>query len=178
MELDFYIENYSAAIEVQGEQHHRPVKFFNPTQESYEAQLKRDRMKEMICAERGITLYRLYKYDDVFEIIGSIKSGEVKTKVGAKRPVENSLDPDRVSRMARTKMKRILKKLGSGNEEGAAQDIDSLVRKMMKNKGMSGYDITAKDIVNSKEYREVVYGKPVVKQPSRDKLPEDFLYEE
>ncbi|TGL41247.1 hypothetical protein, partial [Leptospira bourretii] len=64
LELDFYfkIGKIEIAIEHQGEQHVRPIDFFDGN-ESFFSQVKRDRMKLDICIERNVELYYCY-YDE------------------------------------------------------------------------------------------------------------------
>lgn len=53
-EIDFYVEELQLAIEVQGGQHYVWVPFFYPTQESFEAQKRRDAHKRIVCESRGL----------------------------------------------------------------------------------------------------------------------------
>ena len=62
LRLDFFIPILNIAIEVQGEQHYKPVNMFGGY-ESFEKTIKRDKLKKSICEENGVKLYYI-KYDD------------------------------------------------------------------------------------------------------------------
>ena len=53
--LDFYLPEYSIAIECQGKQHFTPVDIFGG-EEFFEKTLERDRIKHELCKKHGITL--------------------------------------------------------------------------------------------------------------------------
>lgn len=62
--LDFYLPQYKIAIECQGEQHFRPVKYFGGIRE-YNKVKKLDKIKREICDKNGIRLIyyiRIKKY--------------------------------------------------------------------------------------------------------------------
>ena len=62
--LDFYLPKYNIAIECQGEQHFRPVKYFGGIKE-YNKVKKLDKIKKEICDKNGIRLIyyvRINKY--------------------------------------------------------------------------------------------------------------------
>jgi len=62
--LDFYLPKYNIAIECQGEQHFRPVKYFGGIKE-YNKVKKLDKIKKEICDKNGIRLIyyvRIKKY--------------------------------------------------------------------------------------------------------------------
>ena len=62
--LDFYLPKYNIAIECQGEQHFRPVKYFGGIKE-YNKVKKLDKIKREICDKNGIRLIyyiRIKKY--------------------------------------------------------------------------------------------------------------------
>lgn len=54
MTIDFYLPEYNIAIECQGEQHYRPVKYFGGPGELVK-DMKRDEIKEKLLIEHGIT---------------------------------------------------------------------------------------------------------------------------
>lgn len=55
LSLDFYIEELNIAIECQGEQHYRPIKWFGG-EINFNAQIKNDLLKKKLCEEHGIKL--------------------------------------------------------------------------------------------------------------------------
>lgn len=63
LSLDFYLPEYNIAIECQGGQHYRPVKFFGGI-EGYSQIVKRDAIKYKQCKEHGIELiyYSNFRY--------------------------------------------------------------------------------------------------------------------
>ena len=76
LSLDFYNANKKVAIEVQGQQHTKYVKFFHHNRFKYLDQLKRDQNKEKFCDLNDITLVTIFQNDiidkDLFEIQGVI----------------------------------------------------------------------------------------------------------
>ena len=54
--LDFYLPDYNAAVEVQGEQHYEPIDFFGG-EETFIQQQKRDKKKFKLCEKHGIKMF-------------------------------------------------------------------------------------------------------------------------
>ncbi|RIB07601.1 hypothetical protein C2G38_2213969 [Gigaspora rosea] len=69
LELDIPYYDYGFAIEVQGIQHERQIKFFHPNFENFEKQQTRDQFKEELCEENWIALRYVWYYEDPFEKI-------------------------------------------------------------------------------------------------------------
>mgnify|MGYP003139637708 FL=1 len=63
--LDFYNANKKIAVEVQGEQHTRYVKFFHKNRFKYCDQLKRDEDKLLFCKSNNIKLAEIYPQDEI-----------------------------------------------------------------------------------------------------------------
>ena len=72
--LDFYLEDYSIAIECQGRQHFEPVEIFGGNDE-FEDLWKRDTNKKQLCDEHGIKLlyYSNLGIDYPYEVIENIE---------------------------------------------------------------------------------------------------------
>ena len=72
--LDFYNANKKVAVEVQGRQHVKYIKFFHKSRIDYINQLKRDEQKEKFCELNDIVLVNIYENDIIdehlFEIHG------------------------------------------------------------------------------------------------------------
>ena len=56
LSLDFYLPDYNIAIECQGEQHFRPIKWFDKSNETFEKRQKRDKLKYDLCKEHNIRI--------------------------------------------------------------------------------------------------------------------------
>jgi very-short-patch-repair endonuclease len=67
LSLDFYNANKKVAIEVQGRQHTKYVKFFHRDRLNYLSQLKRDQKKETFCELNQIKLVTIYEKDIIDE---------------------------------------------------------------------------------------------------------------
>mgnify|MGYP003122848643 FL=1 len=63
--LDFYNANKKVAVEVQGEQHTKYVKFFHKNRFKYCDQLKRDEDKLLFCKSNNIKLAEIYPQDEI-----------------------------------------------------------------------------------------------------------------
>ena len=63
--LDFYNANKKIAVEVQGAQHTKYVKFFHKNHFKYSDQLKRDEKKIDFCQANGIKLEEVYPQDEI-----------------------------------------------------------------------------------------------------------------
>ena len=63
--LDFYNANKKIAVEVQGAQHTKYVKFFHKNHFKYSDQLKRDEKKLHFCQANGIKLAEVYPQDEI-----------------------------------------------------------------------------------------------------------------
>jgi hypothetical protein len=76
MSFDFYNANKKIAVEVQGQQHTKYVKFFHGNRFKYLEQLKRDDKKMRFCEVNGISLVEIYPNDlvsvELFESFGII----------------------------------------------------------------------------------------------------------
>lgn len=65
LSLDFYNANKKVAIEVQGAQHTKYVKFFHKNMFKYSDQLKRDEKKLQFCELNKIKLAEVYPQDKI-----------------------------------------------------------------------------------------------------------------
>lgn len=61
---DFELLDFKILIEVQGDQHFRYVEYFHGTEENFEYQLKKDKIKKDFAIESGYSLLEL-DYDDI-----------------------------------------------------------------------------------------------------------------
>lgn len=68
--FDFYLPNYNIAIEYQGEQHYRPVKYFGG-EEKFELQQKHDDIKKKYCANNNIKLLEIPYWENVEETLNN-----------------------------------------------------------------------------------------------------------
>lgn len=59
LELDCYNEELQLALEYDGIQHSTPNNKFHRSQEEYDAQRERDRIKTELCAKNGVNLIRV-----------------------------------------------------------------------------------------------------------------------
>jgi len=64
LSVDVYIPAYNLAIEFDGIQHFKRVKYFQPNHIDFLEQKRRDKLKEEICEEMGLNLIRI-KYNDI-----------------------------------------------------------------------------------------------------------------
>ena len=65
LSLDFYNANKKIAVEVQGAQHTKYVKFFHKNKFKYSDQLKRDEKKLQFCEANKIKLAEVYPEDKI-----------------------------------------------------------------------------------------------------------------
>lgn len=63
LRLDFVIKELGVAIEVQGSQHSSFNGFFHDSKYAFKDQQKRDRKKEELCEDTGLTLIQLEERD-------------------------------------------------------------------------------------------------------------------
>ena len=63
--IDLYNHTKKVAVEVQGHQHIKYVKFFHGNRKNFLEQLKRDKMKEDFAKINGIKLVLIYPEDDL-----------------------------------------------------------------------------------------------------------------
>ena len=70
MSLDFYLPEYNIAIECQGEQHYRPVRFggcdLDVANKKFKYVSELDKLKKKLCQEHGLPLYYI-AYNDKLE---------------------------------------------------------------------------------------------------------------
>ena len=74
LELDFYSPNLSVAIEVQGEQHQKFVKFFHKNYDTFISSQQDDLDKQEICEKFGVKLFYIYDHNDIEKTISEIRS--------------------------------------------------------------------------------------------------------
>ena len=72
LELDFFIDRLSVAVEVQGRQHVEFIPHFHESRWHFEQQVRRDKEKARICERSGIELLYVFKKGDVPDILGKI----------------------------------------------------------------------------------------------------------
>lgn len=74
--VDFFITDKNIAIEYQGEQHFKPVKYSNKTKEDvieeHRTIKKRDKIKEELCKQHGIKVEYITFNDDIIERLNHI----------------------------------------------------------------------------------------------------------
>lgn len=63
MTFDFYNANKKIAIEVQGAQHTKYVKFFHSRRSNFASQIRRDEQKSQFCKINDINLVEIYPSD-------------------------------------------------------------------------------------------------------------------
>lgn len=56
LELDCYNPDLKIAVEYQGQQHYRFIKYFHKDEEAFRKQQQRDQYKKAVCESRGICL--------------------------------------------------------------------------------------------------------------------------
>lgn len=78
LELDFFIDELSIAIEVQGKQHYHFIPFFHDNYEGFKQRLKWDRFKQQQCNNMRITLVEISSEDDLPQLYQFIPSREVQ----------------------------------------------------------------------------------------------------
>lgn len=70
--IDFFLPDYNIAIEVQGEQHFRPIKRFGG-ENYFIKQIERDKIKHNLCLNNGIKLFYVtkknYNIDNIIQYI-------------------------------------------------------------------------------------------------------------
>lgn len=67
--MDFYIEKYKIAIEIQGEQHFLPIERYGG-EEDFKLRKKRDEIKLKLCELHGIKIFYITKKNfNINEII-------------------------------------------------------------------------------------------------------------
>ena len=64
MTFDFYNANKKVAVEVQGAQHTKFVKFFHQRRSNFASQLRRDEKKLQFCKLNNIKLVEIYPKDE------------------------------------------------------------------------------------------------------------------
>ena len=72
--VDFYLKGYDIAIEYDGEQHYKFVKFIHKKYKNFYNQVYRDRTKEKILLNHGIKTVR-FKFDE------NITKSHIKEKI-------------------------------------------------------------------------------------------------
>jgi len=93
LELDFFIEELRIAVEVQGEQHNSFVEFFHRNENGFNEQKRRDSLKESICSNSGIILFKIYDEQDALNCIESIYkiTGVYKSNYQSFPKIQNSV---------------------------------------------------------------------------------------
>lgn len=74
LELDFYVEEIQAAIEVQGKQHYEYIPHFHGDYQRFQAQLEWDSFKREICQKRGVALFEVGDELEAKEAIAKMRA--------------------------------------------------------------------------------------------------------
>lgn len=61
--FDFYLPEYNACIEYDGEQHFKPIKYFGGMTH-LEITIRHDRIKDVYCDENGVLMWRISYFDE------------------------------------------------------------------------------------------------------------------
>ena len=77
MSLDFYLNKYKIAIECQGTQHFKPIDFFGG-ENAFSETIKRDKLKEKLCNENGVTLLYFSRHSNNTDTIINDKNKLLK----------------------------------------------------------------------------------------------------
>lgn len=73
--LDYYLPKHNIVIEVNGEQHYRPIRKFGG-KESFSLQQRRDDVKKTLCEEHGLQMFTITKLNNnIDEIINFVNNG-------------------------------------------------------------------------------------------------------
>lgn len=64
LRLDIFIKEINLAIEYQGEQHFRPIKFFGGTK-TFEQQVINDKLKKQLCAKNNVDIFYIAYYENI-----------------------------------------------------------------------------------------------------------------
>ena len=72
LELDFFIDKLSIAVEVQGRQHIEFTSCLHATEYDFEEQLRRDKDKAQVCKQTGINLLYIWKRSDIEIVLAQI----------------------------------------------------------------------------------------------------------
>lgn len=85
--LDFYLPEYNIAIECQGKQHFKPVKYFGG-KNSFLKQVERDKRKNKLCKENGIDIL-FFSKEDYPGMITNLN--DLKEEIYKKTPLKNTI---------------------------------------------------------------------------------------
>lgn len=112
LELDFYLPELKAAIEVQGEQHFRYIPFFHKNYSQFLKRKKADFQKKIVCKRSGIELWEINSLTQARIITRELAMRYYSGHVAIVRPraVEIIFEILHVKRV-RKMIKRNLKKL-------------------------------------------------------------------
>ena len=77
--LDFFLSDFNVAIECQGEQHFKPIKYFGG-EKRFESTIKRDKKKRKLCERNNVKLlyytteeFKEYGFCDINKLFDEIK---------------------------------------------------------------------------------------------------------
>jgi len=147
MELDFYIEDAGIAIEVQGEQHFKYVRFFHGSRDGFERMMLYDAEKKRICAMCGIELFTIQDESEIHEVLDAVASASRTTNIDrliAAIPVgkNNRRSKDKIDHVMNTVIKITINSIKHGH------DKQYLTTKRKRNliAGLIGISANAKNI--------------------------------
>jgi hypothetical protein len=79
LEIDIYCPEYKIGIEYNGKQHYEFVKQYHSGYDKYEAQIRRDHYKNILCKQNGIHLITVPYTIDTLEFLPNGKTKTVKS---------------------------------------------------------------------------------------------------
>lgn len=123
LELDFWIDELWAAVEVQGMQHVQYTPFFHASRKDFASQKRRDSAKAKMCSDYGLQLFYVYNKSDVDFVIGELYASrqELKKTINMEiqfipaAPQEQNLEL-RLPPKLKPASKKVLKKISSVND--------------------------------------------------------------
>lgn len=134
LELDFYIEEADAAIEVQGQQHYSFVEFFHRDKSGFDKRIRYDNAKREICDRRGIRLCEISNEDEAIDCVlelSRIKKPEVQIDNDIVRQVERWHGARRVYDLKiRALHKKLKRALVETSDTNSARRIEKIKQKI------------------------------------------------
>ena len=131
LELDFYIEEIRAGIEIQGRQHYEWVPHFHPDYADFLALKARDQKKSIICREMDIVLHYIYEGKDILSLIEDL--GKIQFNVPLHPNVipsliEEALLENKVTKRWLKQYRQAIRKGQMGRAKRFERQIDGYLR--------------------------------------------------
>lgn len=149
--LDIYIRDLGIAIEYQGEQHSKPIKYFGGDK-AYKKTLERDARKKELCKRNGVTLLYVYPNYSLNDIVAEIENVCLNFGLSITTASIKELDKLKIQDRIEKEYLGNRKVISLTNPENRVEKKDSELDAWLKHYPNKGINYNRKEVLSREKY--------------------------